>query len=205
MANYTIIIRSVFTIHFSRKLFYDNQRAWFRTNSYASTSQAIQDPFTFYYVQDNDWSTTHNYDYWNKSFTSATTVNNTATTKTIFDPSISSFALPKTAAFTGFTYSNKGKTELNISGNFIKGWNFYTDGWKSGGTTFFGVFGFRDVFTTRPTGTGVAAYILESGLYWTSGASNTYYARCLYFGPTTGSVQHQEYRSFGFTVRPTLE
>ena len=46
---------------------------------------AIQCPFTFYNVNGgsgaSDWSTSHNYDYWNKNFTSSVGVNNYETKK----------------------------------------------------------------------------------------------------------------------------
>ena len=104
--------------------FYDNQRDWKRINSFISTGGAIQAPFIFYYVENNDWSESHNYDFWNKNFTGAVGMNNDATLKTIYSPSPSGFVEPKTAAFTGFTSTGGNTTnrgQFNVSGSFNKG------------------------------------------------------------------------------------
>ena len=73
---------------------------------------------------------------------------------------------PKTAAFTGFTSSGNNSSnasEFNIAGNFLEGWNFYTNGWKSGSTIFFNAFGFRDTYGGRSTGIGVIASVGDNG------------------------------------------
>ena len=179
-----------------------------RINSYASTAQAIKAPFTFYYVQDNDWSESHNWDYWNKNFTSAASVDNTVTTKTIYDPSVSGFTLPRTAAFTNFTSSGNNTSnggEFNVSGSFNKGWNFYVNGWRTGSTVFFHALGFRDTYSGRSSGTGAVAYVGEYGDYWSAGAYSASHGRYLDF--ISGSVlpQFTNYRSYGFSVRPVKE
>ena len=179
-----------------------------RINSYASTGQAIQAPFTFYYVRDNDWSESHNWDYWNKNFTSAASVDNTVTTKTIYDPSVSGFTLPRTAAFTNFTSSGNNTSnggEFNVSGSFNKGWNFYVNGWRTGSTVFFHALGFRDTYSGRSSGTGAVASVGEDGNFWASGASSASDGRELYFGSGRVYPQLTSYRSFGFSVRPVSE
>ena len=179
-----------------------------RINSYASTGQAIQAPFTFYYVRDNDWSDSHSYQFWNKNFTAAASVNNTATLKTIYSPSPSGFVEPKTAAFTGFTSSGNNSSnasEFNIAGNFLEGWNFYTNGWKSGSTIFFSAFGFRDTYSGRTTGTGALAYVKEGGGYWSAGAYSALLGRYLDFYSGLVYPQNTLRRSSGFTVRPVTE
>ena len=95
------------------KFYYDKQREWTRTNSYASTAQAIKAPFTFFYIRDNDWSDNHSYQFWNKNFTSDPSITNTITLKTIYSPSSSGYVEPKTAAFTGFTSSGGDATSYN--------------------------------------------------------------------------------------------
>jgi hypothetical protein len=157
------------------KFIYDKQRLWTRTNSQVSTGQAIQNPFTFYYVQNGDWSSSHNWDYWNINFTGSAGHNNTETVKTIYDPSVSGFCLPRTAAFTGFTKngSNTGNyDDYNVNGLFEGGWNFYTIGWKLGGTIFFHALGFRDTFNGRG-GNGSISYVSHTGLYNSSGANSS--------------------------------
>ena len=190
------------------KPFYDKQREWKRINSFVSTGQAVQDPFSFYYIRDNDWSSSHNYDYWNKNFTSAASVSNTDVVKTIYDPSISSFCLPKTAAFTGFTSTGDNTTnggQFNVSGSFTKGRNFYTNGWRTGSTVFFHAFGFRDTSNIRSTGTGVVTDVSEDAIYWSSGAYSTSFGRDLDFTPSYVGSQNVGSRAYGAMVRPSSE
>ena len=203
MANYTIIIRSVFTIHFSHKLFYDNQRDWIRSGSQVSTATAIQAPFSFYYVKDSDWSTNHGYNKWNINFTGAAGVNNTAIIKTIYDPSITGYTLPKTAAFTNFSSTGGNTTnssQYNVS-SFDDGWNFYTSNWKSGATIYFPALGFRETYNKSGLLTGVGG----CGSFWTSGASSTSYARYLSFYSTRVGPQYTNSRSYGFSIFPVKE
>ena len=187
------------------KPYYDNQSQWLRINSYASTGQAIQAPFTFYYVRDNDWSESHNWDYWNKNFTTAVDANNYTTLKTIYSPSPSGYVEPKTAAFTGFTstgaYTNNS-SQFNVSGIWNRGWNFYTNGWKTGSTIFFDALGYRDTYGGA---TGAVAYVGENGIYWSAGAYSASYGRDLDFGSGGVYPQDADTRSYGFSVRSVKE
>jgi len=176
-----------------------------RINSYASTGQAILAPFTLYYVSNNDWSSTHNYDYWNKNFTTAVDANNYTTLKTIYSPSPSGYVEPKTAAFTGFT-STGGNTEnssqFNVSGSFNKGFYFYVNGWKIGSTIFFDCLGYRNTYNGA---TGAVVYVGGEGHFWASGASSASYGRDLTFYSGTVLPQFTDGRSYGFSVRPVKE
>ena len=181
-----------------------------RINSYASTGQAIKAPFTFYYVQDNDWNDSHNFQFWNKNFSTDSDpgITNAATYKTIYDPSVSGFTLPKTAAFTNFTSSGDNTTngdEFNVSGSFNKGWNFYVNGWRTGSTVFFHALGFRDTYSGRSTGTGAVANVGESGYFLSAGAYSASSGRSLGFGSGGVGPQSREDRSYGFTVRSASE
>ena len=190
------------------KPYYDNQSQWLRINSYASTGQAIQAPFTFYYVRDNDWSESHNWDYWNKNFTSDPGITNAATAKTIYSPSPSGFVEPKTAAFTGFTSTGantNNSSQFNVSGSFTKGWNFYTNGWKTGSTIFFDALGLRDTYSGRSSGTGAVVRVGEEVHFWASGASSASFGRLLDFGSGGVDPQIANARSYGFSVRPVKE
>ena len=180
-----------------------------RINSYASTAQAIKAPFTFYYVQDNDWNDSHNFQFWNKNFSTGTDpgITNTATLKTVYDPSVSGFALPRTAAFTNFTSSGDNTTngdEFNVSGNFNKGWNFYVNGWRTGSTVFFHALGFMDTYSGR-SATGAVEFVGEDGGYWSAGAFSADHGRFLYFHSGLVSPQHLHRRSGGLPVRSVSE
>lgn len=186
--------------------YYDKQRDWKRINSSISTGGAIQAPFTLYFMYDSDWNNSHSFQLWNKAFSTDSDpgITNVATQKTIYDPSISGFALPTTAAFTGFTSTGGNTTnggQFNVSGSFNKGWNFYSDGWKSGGTIFFEVLGFRDNYSGRGA-TGVVAFSQAEGLYWTSGAYSASLGRCLYSNSAGVHPQYViNYRASSYLVR----
>ena len=176
-----------------------------RINSYASTGQAIQAPFTFYYVRDNDWSSSHSYQFWNKNFTSDPGITNAATAKTIYSPSPSGFVEPKTAAFTGFTSTGGNTTnssQFNVSGSFTKGWNFYTNGWKTGSTIFFDALGFRDTYNGA---TGAVVGVGGAGFFWASGASSASIGRNLGFLSGIVFPQRTDVRSYGCSVRSVKE
>ena len=192
------------------KPYYDNQSQWLIINSYASTAQAIKAPFTFYYVRNNDWNDSHNFQFWNKNFSTDSDpgITNTATLKTVYDPSVSGFALPRTAAFTNFTSSGDNTSnggEFNVSGNINKGWNFYTNGWRIGNTVFFHALGIRDTNSGRPTGTGAVANAGEDGRYWSAGANSASGGRVMNFSSGYVSPQSWDIRSYGLTVRPVSE
>jgi len=170
-----------------------------RVGGFQATNTAIQNPFTFYTVSNNDWSSTHNYDYWNKNFTSDPGITNAAIAKTIYSPSPSGYVEPKTAAFTGFTLTGGNTTngdQYNVSGSFNKGWNFYTNGWKTGGTIFFPALGWRQY-------NGITCSLLE-GFGMTVGAANQ--NRTIRLGFSSSYFDWGlMVKYFGFTVRPVLD
>ena len=177
-----------------------------RVAGFQATNTAIQNPFTFFYVQNNDWSATHSYQFWNKNFTTAVGVNNDETLKTIYSPSPSGFVEPKTAAFTGFT-STGGNTsngsQLNTSGSWNAGWYLYTTGWQTGGTIFFDSQGFRDTYNGR-SGTGNIINYGQEGLFWTVGALNSAYGYAFSAGSGGICPRDEKLRSYGLECRPVL-
>ena len=184
------------------KLFYDNKRPWQRIASQVSTCVAIQNPFTFYTVSNGDWSTTHNWDYWNINFQSATSINNTPTKKTIYDPSVSGFCLPRTAAFTGISLTGSNTTDggqFNVSGGFNKGWNFFTG--VNSSTIFFDAFGYREIYNA----TGYVVRVGEEGDFWESGAYSVSNGLFFFFYSSGLYPQWSNCRSYGLSVRSALE
>ena len=193
------------------KPYYDNQYPVF-TNSYGAvaTNVAILHPNIFYFVLDASWSADNKYDFWNKNYTDAT-VNNYEVKKTIYSPSPTGYAEPKTAAFIGFTTTrnNSGTaSEFNVSGGFNKGWNFYCQPKFQGNTIFFSALGFRDVYSGRvnTSNAGAVAHVSGTGYYWSAGPSSTStVARSLFFYSGNVSPQDEFIRAFGFTVRSASE
>ena len=174
-----------------------------RVGGFQATNTAIQNPFTFYYVNGNDWNSTHSYQLWNKNFTSAVGVNNDATLKTIYSPSPSGYVEPKTAAFTGFTSTGgdtSNSSQFNVSGSFNLGFYFYTNGWKTGSTIFFYGLGYR----ATPNG-GFVVSIGAEGNFWSSGASSTTEGRNLTVNSGYVFPQRSNGRSYGFSVRSVKE
>lgn len=185
--------------------YYDNQRAWLRVSGFQTTGTVVKNPFTFFYVNTNDWSSAHSYQFWSKNFTAAVGVNNDEIVKTIYSPSPSGYVEPKTAAFTGFTSTggNTGNSsQFNVSGVYNKGYNFYTNGWKTGGTIFFPSLGYRDVYT------GGSGGILSVGIdcdIWSAGALSEYSGRIFGFNSSTMNPQGVLVRSYGFSCRSVKE
>ena len=174
-----------------------------RISGFQATATAIQNPFTFYYVNKNDWSSSHSYQFWNKNFTSDPGITNAAITKTIYSPSPSGFVEPKTAAFTGFTSTggySKTSSQFNVSGAWTDGWLYYSNGWKSGETLFFNALAFRD----SPGSIELASFGPD-GNYWTAGASSTSQGYFFVFGLTIIDPQSTYYRSAAFNCRPVKE
>ena len=189
---------------FLYKPYYDNQSEWLRINSYASTGQAIKAPFTFYYVNNNDWSDSHSYQFWNKNFTSDSGITNAAIAKTIYSPSPSGFVEPKTAAFTGFTSTGGNSTkssQFNVSGSFTKGYYFYTNGWKTGSTIFFDCLGYRNTYGV----TGAVVYVGEEGGFWAYGALSASHGRGFYCSTDQVHSQLTDFRSIGYSVLSVKE
>ena len=185
------------------KPIYDNSIDWESLPGYVNTEIAIQNPFTFYYKSMNDWSSSHNYDYWNINFTGAAGVNNTATEKTVYDPSVSGFTLPRTAAFTGFTTTGNNtsnSSEFNVSGSWDNGLIFFTG--VGSNTISFEAFGYRETYNGA---TGYVSGNGTEGIFWQSGASSVSFARNLDFVPDRVYPQHVYNRSYGFSVRPVSE
>ena len=188
--------------------YYDNQYNWLCVSGSQSTANAIKNPFTFYYAQDNDWSSTHNYDYWNKNFTTSVGIVSTATLKTIYDPANSGFTQPMTAAFTNFTLNGSNTStgsQFNVNGVWNFGWYFYTSGWKTGSTVFFQALGIRDVYSRRPTGIGTLILSGSNGYAWSVGASSASSAYLLYISSGCVYTQYSDFRSYGLGCHPVSE
>lgn len=103
---------------------------------------------------------------WNKGNT-VTTMNNSVVHKTIYSVAPCDYKEPRVAAFTGFTLAN-------TYGVYNKGWYFYCNPDKTGGTIFFpNTYGYRGeenpLINTQ----------LGWGHYWTAGPASTTSASCI--------------------------
>lgn len=173
-----------------------------------ATNVAILHPNIFYFVLSASWSADNKYDFWNKNYTDAT-VNNYEVKKTIYSPSPTGYAEPRTAAFTGFTTSGGNSTSnFNVSGGFNKGWSFYCQPKFIGTTIFFPALGYRDIGNGRVDAStaGTIAYVWSNGDFQSAGpSSTTTYARHLGFGSSSVYSQDEDGRAYGFSVHSVLE
>ena len=169
---------------------------------------AILHPNTFYINNADGWSSNYKYDFWNYGNTDVSN-NNNPVKKTIYSPSPTDYAEPKTAAFTGFTLSGGSATSgFNVSGSFSKGWYFYCQPNFTGTTIFFYGIGFRDVYSGRVnlSTTGSVAKVNTYGGYWTAGpGSNATLAHNLDFDSGGIDPQYEFFRAYGMSVRSVAE
>lgn len=175
-----------------------------------TTGVAIQNPFTlFYAAQTMDWNEYIGHQFWNKNFTSDPGITNATSLKTIYSPSPSRYVEPKSAAFTGFT-STGGNTstasQYNVSGSYNHGWNFYTDGWKTGGTIFFVALGYRDTYKNT-SGTGNLFSVRNECYYWTNSSALNPDFGGRSFGANAALIYPQAagITSYAFPIRPVKE
>ena len=113
--------------------------------------------------------------------------------------------MPRIAAFSNFSLNGANGAEPNVSGNFNLGWNFYTSGWKSGGTIFFPTLGMRDVYSGRSTGTGAILFSNDAGGYWVNGTYSESNARSAYINSSGVYPQSWYTRSYGFNICSSKE
>ena len=171
-----------------------------RIGNQVATGVAIQNPFTFYYVQNNDWSSSHSYQFWNKNFTNDPGVTNATTKKTIYSPSPTGFVEPKTAAFNYFSLTSDYTDNLsnfNVIGSFSSGWNFRAN--TIGGAIFFNALGMRSTEHANRDGELISSN--EQCYYWTCGTSDSSLGRCLGFSYFHISPIGKNTRSNGFICR----
>ena len=131
--------------------------------------------------------------------------------KSVYDPSPVGYSLPASNAFTGFTTTgqNVGSwpnpltpeqlAQLNVKGDFDKGYYFYTKPNKTGGTIFFPANGFR-----WPT-TGIMSYVYKFSNYASAIPRDSSYEFCLHFGQEFIAVHNGSTMADGKAVRSAEE
>lgn len=151
-------------------------------NDSASVQNSIANPGT-----GNTNSRTTYRNLWNSNNTE-TTVNNNRVVKTIYDPSPRGYAMPPSAAFTGFNKSD---------GTFDKGWHFRTGYPAPNNKIYFPASGYRDGY--RDPNIDDVGYF---GYYWSAGTPNVGSGYCCYFDSSGVYPLDSNYRVIGFSVRP---
>ena len=183
---------------------------------------AIQNPGTFYGCYDADkwggnWCSTVYNNLWTGKISTdeqAGLIEDSAEIiKTIYDPSPVGYKMPASNAYTGFTTTGTNSDadpypDINASGDYINGWNFYTSLGPdhtvntSGPTIYFPGLGSRDEDGIWPDP--------NFGIFWSAVPMNDVSGWDLGIGdaPGIGPLVHTHYqnsRSEGYSVRPVLE
>ena len=141
------------------------------------------------------------YNLWNVN-NETTELNDEVVIKTVYDPSPVGYSLPAPNAFTGFTTTGQNSnnaSELNVEGDFDKGWLFYSKANKTGQTLFFPAGGFRN------NTSGTLNYVSGFGYTQTAGPNSTSRGRALNLYSGRVSPLGYNNRSYGFAVRCTQE
>lgn len=121
--------------------------------------------------------------------------------KTVYDPCPVGYHMPQRNAFTGFT-STGGNTsdaaQFNVSGSFVRGWNFWTNSTHAA-IIFFPASGYRS------SGSGALAAVGSRGDFWSAVPISTSNGRSLYFGSGSVLPFNANSRAYAFGVRPVKE
>ena len=131
--------------------------------------------------------------------------------KSVYDPSPVGYSLPASNAFTGFTTTggNIGAAhtpltpeqlaQLNVKGDFDKGYYFYRQPNKQGNIFWFPAWGCRSCKT------GSLYRVPTGGCYWVAGPSNRNFGRFLNFDSSVVWLLDDTNRGYGMSVRSAEE
>lgn len=175
-------------------------------NAEKTVANAIRKPnyfFTYYNTSSYSWNNLKRFNnFWNAAKNADDLVNDQdSAVKTIYDPCPYGWMLPSGPAFTGFTTTGQNsstKAQFNIIGNFSKGWTFKKNEDDSIGS-FYPASGCRGIASGGLAGVG------SDGYCWTYSSDSQSYARYLSFGSSNVYPLYNNYRAYGFSVRPCQE
>ena len=177
------------------------------------TKTAISHPYTFYYQKASHWNTSDSNEFWDvgNASNSLYDASSDKSVKSVYDPSPVGYKTPEPAAWTNFTTTGDWTNEFakfNVSNTQLSytndgGWNFYTQANKKGTSYLWHALGYISV---NDTNTGGLLGVGSSGDCWSCGPSTTAAGgRDLDFGSGSVGPQYQNYRAYGFSVRPVSE
>ncbi|MBR4758194.1 MAG: hypothetical protein IK084_05230, partial [Bacteroidaceae bacterium] len=172
-----------------------------------TVANAIKNPgmfFTRFDASSNTWCnlTWHN-NFWNAAITASGDLgdNQASAIKTIYDPCPVGFMMPAGRAFTGFTTTGDNtsdSSQFNVVGSFANGWMMKKKSTDTVGN-YYPASGYRAYGSGASTGVGSYGYC------WTFAPYSQTNARYLYFYSGLISPLNNNYRSLGFSVRPSRE
>ena len=161
-----------------------------------SIQDGIQHPETFY-TDGSGWYGYIQYNLWSMDNTT-TGFNDDAVVKTIYDPCPAGFKMPASNAFTGFTTNGQTAGPMNVSGAWDYGWNFNNKISSPDATVFFPASGWRER-------NGSLENDGLNGWYWSAVPYDTRHGSLMVLYSYFVIPQYNEYRSYGFSVRPVAE
>ena len=141
-----------------------------------------------------------------------TVPNDDVVIKSVYDPSPVGYSLPASNAFTGFTTTGQQVgngsnpltpeqlAQLNVKGDFDKGWYFYTKPDKQGNIIFFVACNYRTL-----EGLGALTNVTNFGWYWSTDAISNIASRIFGFGREGIFPFHYDYRLYAICVRSAEE
>lgn len=180
---------------------------WTFSSASATIGQNIQNP-TIHYNVSSKPSTSTALNLWSARNTKQNVQQNVAdeaVVKTVYDPCPPGFHIPPTNAFTGFTTTGTNtstRSQFNVSKNWDDnnpGWYFYTHKTNKTATIFFPASGYR--YGSSGALYGVGSY----GYSWAAVPYSATGGRRLNFGSGGVGPLGDNYRSYGFPVRPAQE
>ena len=161
-----------------------------------SIQDGIQHPETFY-TDGSGWYGYIQYNLWSMDNTT-TGFNDDAVVKTIYDPCPAGFKMPASNAFTDFTTNGQTAGPMNVSGAWDYGWNFNNKISSPDATVFFPASGWRER-------NGSLENDGLNGWYWSAVPYDTRHGSLMVLYSYFVIPQYNEYRSYGFSVRPVAE
>jgi len=165
----------------------------------------VKRPYSFYYPGNNDWVRENPYSSTSRLWDNPTW--HSDTDKSFFDPCPPGWRLPVNNTWHSFATTIDGSSARpnakeyfeSANAGFKSGWNFYMGGPATGETSWYPASGYRSV------GSGAMFNERNFGYCWSASPYNSTLGYYLYFYSTLVSPLNNNYRSYGFAVRPLQE
>lgn len=170
----------------------------------ASVVYAIKNPTKFILSHSTtyDWLNATAYtaqrdNLWGNPNAAATQPNPERGNKSIYDPCPPGWRLPSQSSFQIFTQDGTSAGTRNVLGDWAKGWEFYTQAYLSGTTSYWPAVGFRVMTSGDLSSAGV------NSIYWSSSSSIKSFVNgaSLYIGSGSVMSLSSDRRARGASVR----
>lgn len=178
------------------------------SNAITSITYSIKNPTKFIInnASTSDWLNASAYtnqldNLWGNPNAAGVQPNSVRGSKSIYDPCPPGWRVPSQESYQIFTQNGANAGVKNVSGNWSKGWTFYTQTYFSGTTSYWPATGFLSNSTGTMGGVGSLGYCWSSSSY----ASGNVTAGYLNFNGSNVYPLYGSPRSHGFSVRCAQE